>query len=853
MKTNNIVLDYAKDLITPFLNDLKSDFIGKQIELAELKEYLNLFINEYGNYKKLLRDTKKIEFDSEFMKKFFSHILPEKCENLSKGKIDYIHRIIDKFVNFLNMKRAMKINLQKDFIDKFYAVRSKKVNGSDIIPESVEFNYTLNIVERDIIDLSNVLFQNDTIDKEMIEKYFTKLYNYPEELVIDAIINLVEKVESDHLFMQLLYTIREFILVYDLHTAILNYIKNSHVEEKLLFRFVILYESLITFEFNLDYFHYNLPYKLKKDYNIPFDIIKFKEYLNSLKDEFFLMQERIYELNLFLKCKPIIKINPFNHETPFSNIEVKGLFNLTEKIDINLNFLIENLSNLMKEIYYRSFIQARYINRFFEKIIFPSEISLFERAQIHYSKYDFRKALFYINKFLKKHSNHIDGRLLKAKILIELKQLREAIKYLINIIKEAPDILDAYLELINALFLGGYFYSVYILGNYLLNFYPFNVKLYILTAFSAYQILKPFIKYLEIGMLLNEDNLLDFLKYEWIYERIKPKDEFQIKNAGDDEILEAEKRGREVILKVSKFIKYYQIFLPELLSEEYFKDIIRDPLYFFNDEKDFTKKNYFIFSFTKKLLSIFYYEFIFHDDTYIEFACNEEFIQFNFKMIKSLIEFLIEKKSRKKLSIENLKFDDDIFKEVFSKFKGNPNFILLTLILNEENIKNLILELYDEIISNCLRCKKSCLNKPEEQLIPFNSDHCSFNLGNYLNLINDLLYNFEEYLDILNLKENVIRKKVEDCEEFLFFLNLGEEHIKGTHQFEGVINKITIKEFLNNYVIENEIVRSKTAMKRMKRSLLSLLYFLHEKYSLFNEKKFKKLKNLIRKIDPFNN
>jgi hypothetical protein len=206
----------------------------------------------------------------------------------------------------------------------------------------------------------------------------------------------------------------------------------------------------------------------------------------------------------------------------------------------------------------------------------------------------------------------------------------------------------------------------------------------------------------------------------------------------------------------------------------------------------------------------------------------------------------------------NFNWIDDAMKDL----KEELYFKIIEIIFSLENFSLLIQDIFFTSLEDCLECQEECLSNPTEQYPTFEesciqmdfTDDPTIEIKDIIesNIIFKethipLLQSFEITLRTQNLNENTIDDKIGDSlelTEYLFF-----ELAIAACDIGKKLNEKMLTDFLSSYAIENEIIQSKTAMNRMKRSIKSFLDFLSNTLSVMPSNKKENLKKSIQNIE----
>ncbi|MHA1284977.1 MAG: tetratricopeptide repeat protein [Promethearchaeota archaeon] len=841
--------DNYNELIISFLNESDSNKLFKNFTSDELRSYLSFFVEEYYKYKSLLKKPEKMEFDSEFINYFFSELILIKFPHLKEKYLKILTNVVKKFINYITIKKALKRKEQKKVMENLNG--NSEYNDDKINVNKISLK---NMIRTDFLEFLNYILehQNGNIEDDKISFFIDKINKHPEKDIIDVLFELFKTIEDHKSFITIIFILTQFFRFNTLPSRILDYIRKGGYDKRMLYRLLYTYFYLYYDGYLLEVTFTELIDEIKENLYVSFDMDDFQNYILSSSEEF--LNGNFNDLFKEYSGEYLIdSIIPLNFDTPYLEIKNTKYFELFKDVKFNFSLILENLKKLIEAL-------ENNLNKLSGNIL-PQNIYVFNSMEIinlsEVKKYlflgNYEKALSEINKFLKNYPNNPHALLLKSKIYSQLCQFDESFNCILEIIKKYPGDLKAYIELTQLLQVGGYFYSSYILSNLLLHFFPFDFNLYITAAFSAYQILKPFREYLKVGLLLDEIRLTNFLTNFWIDGRLKAKDEMNRNGINKRILTYAENIGKEKLPKVAEFLRYYNDLNVKPIFYKEFKFILDDLLYFFPDSNAHIKKNYLICEFLKEI-ALNCYNLIENIDPYSsKFLLNRNFIEFIFNMAKEYVELLIEDIKNKNPSLLSRSINASIPEKLINMIKNEPYYLFLRIFLSDENIENLLINVYFSITSECEECQQMCFFYPLEEIDFFKEqeDKTDIDEEYAFSFISDIIFDFDNYLFEKNLSNKTIESKLDDCWYFMEFLCEKFKDLFDMESLEDIIDENTIKIFLERYIIKLNIISSKTAFIRMKRSIKSFLSFLNEYYFLFSDEKFRKLKKIISEINIF--
>jgi hypothetical protein len=106
---------------------------------------------------------------------------------------------------------------------------------------------------------------------------------------------------------------------------------------------------------------------------------------------------------------------------------------------------------------------------------------------------------------------------------------------------------------------------------------------------------------------------------------------------------------------------------------------------------------------------------------------------------------------------------------------------------------------------------------------------------------------FEDWLRDKTLSEKTIEEKLSISLEFFKFVFFNMD--MQLNEFKKDVKEDILKHFLENHVIDNKLVQSKTAMGRVHRGLNTFLSYLSNELNYFSGDRLKSLKETIKKVE----
>ncbi len=728
-----------------------------------------------------------------------------------------------------------------------------------------QLNQTLNFVSKIILDFSKNI-DLEKLDKSTVDSFLDNIETYSEKIVVEAIFKLFEEIDDEKIFIKLLYVIDTFLKLYSLPSRTINYLRENVNKKKTMFRLLLLYQSFFFAGYKLE----KSITDLFKDLNIDNHTLD-EFYENSMKyigsmHQFDLSNKLFQDTYEFFEIDKIInEINPLNEKSPIFNSQEMIGFNLPKNIDLKINNIINQLDKIYNSIEKRkNFLLGLSEEIEIKSLMKDNLLQFFEARDLHFKGKN-NKALILINRVLKKHPKLVPGLILKGDILSELHQHHYALKCYLKSIELDSFKIHAYLKLSIILQIGGYFNSSYILCGHLLKFIPLDFNIYVQLAYSAYQLSKPFKKYLKVAGLLNPERLINFLNRFWIKEKIESKDGIDKLKINNTTVSKLEELMTQNTNNILKFLIYYNKTINNYESNEKFDDLIVDPLYFFPNKIEHTNRNHFIFEFGISI-ALNMVELIHNLNIEIMvYFFNKEFLKFCFKITHDIVNKILENnlkhnKSKDSIFLDLLiskKWIEDALKKSFEE----PYFYLIKTLIPLREFYEIIQLSLNELAADCVYCPVKCLIYTDNVFPNFEvscSDWEEFNEKKYVKELNTIQIEFEkDFLPILNsfekwlrdkeLSEKTIQEKLNICKKFLkfIFFNL-KIHLEN---FKKELNENLLNLFLKKYIIDYKWVKSKTAMKKVQRGLIRFLSYLSKELNYFSDNNLKNLKKTIENVE----
>ncbi|TXT67511.1 MAG: hypothetical protein BAJALOKI1v1_70002 [Promethearchaeota archaeon] len=706
------------------------------------------------------------------------------------------------------------------------------------------------------------------INKEDVDAFISRMEGYPESLVVEAILRLIEITEDDQSFINILVVIVDYFQFATLPSRLIKFLQNEEYADYMLLRYLFLYQALYLSGYKLPISLYELFEDLGFNMDEMEDLFEKSDYYMTFPDFMGNFNDKNLERFSFRDVEKIIeKITPLSPTDPLFNTKDSVLFNLPKGVNINIMTLISRL----KEIYTSKTLKTEFLDAYIEDYgtlssILKNNVSLYIEARELHKEGKNKKALLFINNFIKKVPNFAPGFITKGQILMESKQYYGAVNCFLKSIELHPYHIHPYIFLATLLQMGGYFHSSAILTSYLIKFTSFDINLYIQLAFNLYQLGQKYKIYLKIAGLLEPQRLINFLEHFWIRERVESRDSLDRLNVERELFKETVQqiylfttRLFTILLKLEYLIKKSTAKIP-------FNELIKRPLYFFPNKEEHTKKNHFIYELAIDIALLLIEEFGSHPFIFNYYFQNDLFLKFCMKISTAvttkLINSNLEINSLKHIETLNSTITNEWIDDALEGLKKDFYFELFDLIERVNEFYDAIRALFHEYMHECSPCAEQCLSHPNEQYANFEESCVSWDdyddLINEEQVLNELEDMFNEnYLPLLQmfeialyqqrLSEKTIDDKMQDILDFLdyIFYELAIE----SHEIGNKLDKLQLTTFLTSYAIDQNIIQSKAENTRMKRSINSFLDFLADAAALIPSEKKDSLKKAIRDIE----
>jgi len=854
----NEFINQCKTLLPEF-NRIRNPSNQGTIKYQEVYEYILLFLEEFARFSAKLNSNQLNKFYISF---FQNKLLFQRFPNYSPDKIGTIQSIISNFLNFLILKKVIKRDLTKEISLEIQENSEIKNNINARLSSQIE--QIINAASSTILNFSkNADVEN--LDNRVIDKFLKNIETYPEKIIVKAIFKLFEEIEDDKTFIKVLFVVDNFLKLNTLPSKTIEYLRFKVEKERTMLRLLFLYQSFYFGGYKLEKSILDVLKELNMDTPAVNKLFENSAYfIKSLGQRNLFHQPFQNSYVLFNIDKILDEIEPMNDKSPIFNPQETIGYNLPK----NINLKIDKQVHQLEAIYNSTELKKEFLSAFSEDFSINSltktNIFLFFEARELHVKGKNNKALVLINKLLKKNPNLSPALILKGELLCELHQFHYAIKCYLKSIEINPYKIHAYFQLSYTLQIGGYFYSSYILCSHLLKFCPIDFNLYVQLAFSAYQLSKPFKLYLKIAGLLEPERLASFLDRFWIREKIEAKDSLDTLRVKKETISELEKLIIHNSNNIFQFLTYYNDLIQEDDFNEEFNEIINDPLYFFPKKVDHTKKNHFLYELATDIATNMI-ELIGELEPEAEgYFLNENFLQFCFKITLEITNKILEKnltynKAKKSISLD-LVISKNWIEDALKYSIKEPYFLLIKTLMPLREFYETIQISINVLARDCLDCPVKCLiyasdvfpnfEESSNDWEDFNEKPCEKGIDQkrvkFEKEFLPILCAFEDWLRDKALSEKTIEEKLSISLEFFKFVFFNMD--MQLNEFKKDVKEDTLKHFLENHVIDNKLVQSKTAMGRVHRSLNTFLSYLSNELNYFSGDRLKSLKETIKKV-----
>jgi len=850
---------YQCKTLLPEFNKSQDLFSKNKIEAQEVNEYISLFLEEFIRFSSNLNSN---QIDMNFINFFEKNLLLKRYPHYSQDKISYAQSVINNFLNFLTLKNVLKHNLTRNISSELCDTPELKKGIKVKITSQV--NQVINIVGKEILNFSKKVDQKN-VDNSIIEAFLKKMESYPEKLVVKGIFKLFEEIENENSFIKVLYVVDMFLKLNTLPSKTVEYLRFNVKKERTMSRLLFLYQSFSFAGYKLEKSILDVFKELDLDGPAVNELFEKAEHYIKLLGHTDLVNEPFQPSYEFFNMDKIInEIKPLKDISPiFDNQGTIG-YDLPKNMDLKIDKHVDQLEKIYNIPEMKKDFLSAFSKEFSIDSLVKNNILLFFEAKELHVKGKNNKALQLINRVIKKNPNLAPAFILKGEILSELHQFHYAIKCYLKSIELDPCRFYSYSQLSYTLQIGGYFHSSFILCSHLIKFCQLDFNLYVQLAFSAYQLSKPFKIYLKIAGLLEPERLINFLDRFWIREKIEAKDSLDALKIKNEALSEIEKYIAHISNNILQFLTYYNDFIQNDEVTEEFNDIINDPLYFFPEKLDHTKKNHFIYELTTDIATNMVGLIDNLEPMAEQYFLNEEFLQFCFKITREITNKILEKnlkynKTKKTISLD-LVISKKWIKDSLRNSIKEPYFNLIkTLRLLKEFYETIQMSI-NELAGDCFNCPAKCLIYAPD-VFPNFEESCNdwkeldeeiyekeinLNRSKFEKDFIPILSSFEKFLRDKALSEKTIEEKISVSLEFLKFVFFNLE--TQLNDFRKDVNDDILKLFLEKHIIYNKLVQSKTEWLRVQRGLNTFLSYLSNELNYFSGDRLKSLKEMIKMV-----
>ncbi len=815
------------------------------IEVKFFKKNISLFLEEL----KKKGDGSTLNWlDSNFINNYLLDTLPKRFPEYSSDIIVKVHRVLKNFIIYFSFQKVLKKQQCQEILRNLYDSKelksylNQKSKSEKIYNSDVKYAHNKEIIKIKNKLLHFCLNYGDYLEKHRECEVFNYIDNIEESLLVKAIMDLLENIEDNKIFMKLLAFIDNSMKINSLPSRVIDLLHKKTEQDSHFYRLLLLYQSFFFSGYVLKKPYVELINELELDpEKVGKEIIKIAG-IQDL-DEIAKNEEIRQELKDIFDIESLIdEITPFSDTTPFSNLYSGELFNFPKGINIDIKkhlvFLEDIDASPEKRI---KFMKSNY-GKFPDYFSKSRDKKIIQNALNYYDDGKYKEALVALNKLIEFFPENAVPIYLRAKVREAQGFFFDALKDVLKSLELDPFKIEAYMDLSYILEIGGYFYSSTVLTCQLMRFCPFDFNFHLQLAITSYQLSNPYKNSLRLAGKMDFARLLNFISRYWVHDKIRPRDSLNYIKMTNSQFKEVRMSVERIILKAVDILDE----IPKPFEENIKKvrTIIRDPSYFFPDKSDYILKNWFIYELTQRLVYNFYH-FYFNLTPII---ASEKFIQLCFEISKIAAHFVFPAfKARTIVRI-------NIIEELFKYKKNNKYHYYIELLIFFTSSQEVFLLINDtmlQLIDECRECPNQCLIKPNKWCLAFYefgseknkefNEH--YNLLSYLDcIISDLEYNFEEK----GLLKKTIDKKVENV-EILFSFLINNRKINDPEELEEILNKDLISEFLCN----TEVTTSKTLMKQMCISLKNLISLLYHDYGFYQDGYFSKLNKLLTNSDYF--
>ncbi|MFO8018574.1 MAG: hypothetical protein R6U96_08060 [Promethearchaeia archaeon] len=863
-------------ILPEFLEYMKDS--GVEYKLKFIKNHILLFLKELR--KKQRHGFSAKVLDGQFVNEYLSGFMPKKFPNYSMKKISYIKKILKTYIIYLTTENVLKRRTAQEIIRAFQneqQMKKKVPTGSKKSGKVIKNEYNVNKSrdfitsssakskgKNNVVSIKNEILRklNPDLDEEKLAQNEQELFQFlnskSEDLIVETILNLLQSIEDDLMFWNIYVFIQNFKNLPSFPSKIIKTLHNKQNQDKYFFRLLMLYQGLFYSGYILEI---DFP-ELFRDLQV--DLREYINYSNKLGELLREKGKNINELPIKLDSmsvereieKEIEKIKPFPREEEPINDKNFPMFNFPEDFQMDIKKYIGRLEKILSsQEKLLAFIHNSNQNDIGLNFKESKNKDLIKKAQRNYYDGQYRKALLFINRLVRKVPENSAAHYFKGKVLQGLGKRFYALKSLLRSIERDSLKVEAYMDLCHLLQSGGYFHRAIALGSLMIQIFPFDFNFCMQLAISASQLSYPFKDFLRLPEIIEPARTLNFLTRFWPFEKFKCRDSLEGLGISTEKFYSLFNSAREKVLMAAKIVDKVEKPLEERVISNKLNSIITNPLYFFPEKEDHTSKNLFIYELTQGLAMTFY-------DLYPNFfyvVASEQFIDLSFQLAKNASNLMIEDddfnwKEASKLSILTI-----VTRTLSQKSIHNDSYLnLVTQFITLGSFKDSFADVLYNLIQECITCPNKCLHNPDKWTASFYDigvlpDDIDEDLKEHINLLrfmDVLVMDFYYFLENKGLKLKTVENKKELIIIFLGYL-LKEHDLSEPKYLEKYINPENLKKFLGEFVIQNEIVETKTRMDQMRRALKNFIRFLHKDVSYFEEKEYKAMWKVLNKSDYF--
>lgn len=824
-KYNSYGIDYC--------NSLKDSNYSKTA-IKFIKKNISLFLEEL----KKKGDESLNWLDSSFIKNYLLETLPKRVPEYSSDIIVKVQRVLKNFVNYFSIQKVLKKQQCKEILSNLYDSMKLKSKLNQISKSEKKKDPDVKSThEKEIVEIKNKLVHfslnyGDFFEKRRESEIFNYIDNIKESLLVEAIIDLLEIIGDNGIFMKLFAFIDDSMKLNSLPSRIIAVLQNKIKQDSHFYRLLLLYQSFFYAGYVLKKPYEKLikeleldPYKVGKELikiaGIPDldEIEKKEEIRQDLKD--------LFDIESYID-----EITPFSISFPFSNLNRGEIFNFPEGINIDikkhLSFLEDIYASPEKKI---KFMKSNY-GKFIDYISKPRDKEIMQNALNYYDDGKNKEAIAALNTLIKFCPENAVPIYLRAKVREAQGYFFRALKDVLKSLKLDPFKIEAYMDLSYILEIGGYFYSSTVLTCKLLQFCPFDFNFHLQLAITSHQLSNPYKNSLRLAGKMDPARLINFISRYWVDDRIRSKDSLNYIKMTSSQFKKVRMSAERIISKAIDILDEN----PKPL-EKNIEKVIKDPSYFFPDKSDYVLKNWFIFELTQRLAYNF-------NDFYFNLTpliASEKFFQLCFEISKIAARFIFP--AFKARTVVKINIIEEFFKDK-KIYRYQYYLEFLIFFTSNQEVFRVINDTILQLINECRECPTQCLTKPSKWGLGFfefgSKKNKEFDHYSLLTYIDCIISDFEYYLEEKGLLQKTINKKVENAELFFNYL-INNRVINDHEELDDMINKNLISEFL----CHTEAVTSKTSMKQMCTSLKNLISLLYHDYGFFQEGYFSKLNKLL--------